>query len=139
MKFCALVNRGLENICREEIKELINLDAKVNPCVVEFDSNPEKTLALLHRAQSVRRLLLLLGAWKKTDAVNLEKIKWPELVAPGLSFRAEVENVKGHENRLAVAKAFVGAVFTAAEKQHISLSIDLKKPDFLLPYWTGYC
>ena len=65
MKFCALVNRGLENICREEIKELINLDAKVNPCVVEFDSNPEKTLALLHRAQSVRRLLLLLGAWKK--------------------------------------------------------------------------
>ncbi|MEK6853605.1 MAG: THUMP domain-containing protein [Nanoarchaeota archaeon] len=132
MKYCALVNPGLENICGKEIKELINLDTKISPGAVEFDSDPKKALSLLHRAQSVRRLLLQLGTWKKTDKINLENIKWPEWVASGLSFRAEVENLKGQENRLAVAKAFVGAVFTAAEKQHISLSIDLKKPDFLL-------
>ncbi len=138
MKFCALVNPGLENICGKEIKELIDLDAKISPGAVEFDSDAEKTLALLHRAQSIRRLLLLLGTWKKTDIVNLEKIKWPELVASGLSFRAEIENLKGHENRMAVAKTFVGAFFSAAEKQNLSLSINLKKPDFLLVvYFNG--
>ena len=49
-----------------------------------------------------------------------------------IKFQGRGGKSKGQENRLAVAKAFVGAVFTAAEKQHISLSIDLKKPDFLL-------
>lgn len=138
MTFCALVNPGLENICREEIKELINLDAKVSPHAVEFDSNEEKTLTLLHHAQSIRRLLLLLGTWKKTEEVNFENIKWPKLVASGLSFKAEIENVKGHDHRMAIAKTIVGAVFSATQKQKISLSIDLKKPDFLLVvYFNG--
>ena len=42
MKYCALVNPGLENICGKEIKELINLDTKISPGAVEFDSDPKK-------------------------------------------------------------------------------------------------
>ncbi len=141
MKLCALVNPGMEELCQQEIKELITVSGKIFPQVVEFDASEEQALTLLHHAQSVRRLIISVGRYKNIETVDFNSVAWANFISNS-SFKVEVENVKGIENRLAIAKQVAGKVFSAVEKQKLSLSIELKKPQFLLiVYFNGqeYC
>jgi len=137
MKLCALVNPGMEELCKQEIQELIAVSGKVFPQVVEFDASEEQALTVLYHTQSVRRIAISLGKYKNLDALDFNSLNWANFIA-NTSFKVEVENVKGIENRLAIAKQVAGKVFSTVEKQKLSLSIELKKPHFLLiVYFNG--
>lgn len=137
MKFVALVNSGMEELCKQEIKELIAVSGKIFPPLVEFEVSAEQALQLLHHGQSMRRIIVFLGKYKSLDDLDFNFVEWKNFITNS-SFKVEVENVKGMDNRLAIAKKAAGKVFAAVEKQKLNLTIDLKKPDFLLiVYFNG--
>lgn len=140
MKLVALVNSGMEELCKQEIKELTGVSGKNVSHLVEFDSSAEQALQLLYHGQSMRRLMVFLGKSKDPEELDFNAVEWRNFIHNS-SFKVEVENVKGMENRLAIAKKVAGKVFAVVEKQKLSLTIDLKKPDFLLIVYfngTGY-
>ncbi len=137
MKIVALVNSGMEEVCKQEVKEILNLTAKAYPHVVECEASAEQALRLLYHGQSMRRIIVSLGKYKNIDDIDFNHMHWKDFISNS-SFKVEVENVKGIENRLALAKKVAGKVFAAVEKQKLSLAIDLKKPHFLLiVYFNG--
>ncbi|MDO8510541.1 MAG: THUMP domain-containing protein [Nanoarchaeota archaeon] len=137
MKFVAFVNPGMEELCKQEIKEILAVSGKIYPQLVEFDASAEPALQLLYHGQSMRRIIISLGKYKDLDDSDFNSVEWKNFISNS-SFKVEVENVKGIENRLSLAKKVAGKVFAAVEKQKLSLAIDLKKPDFLLMvYFNG--
>ncbi|MBI4147596.1 hypothetical protein HY494_03010 [Candidatus Woesearchaeota archaeon] len=137
MKFYAFVNPGMEDFCKQEIKEILAVSGKVYPQMVEFDASAEQALTLLYHSQSMRRIVVSLGKYKHLDEAVFNSVEWKDFIHSS-SFKVEVENVKGIENRLALSKTVAGKVFSAVDKQKLSLAIDLKKPDFLLMvYFNG--
>ena len=137
MKIAALVYPGMEELCKQEVKELIGVSGKAYPRLVECDASPEQALTLLYHGQSMRRIIVSLGRYKNLDDIDFNAVEWKSFVSNS-SFKVEVENVKGIENRLAIAKKVAGKVFAAVDKQKLSLAIELKKPDFLLiVYFNG--
>lgn len=137
MKFCALVNSGMEELCQQELLELITVSGKKNPQVIEFDASPEEALTFLYNGQSPRRIIISLGKYNGLEQVDFTSIAWKGFISNS-SFKVEVENVKGMDNRLAISKKIASKVFAAVEKQKLSLIIDLKKPQFLLlVYFNG--
>lgn len=137
MKLCTIVNPGMEELSKQEIKELIAVSGKVYSHLVEFDASAEQALKILYHSQSIRRIVVSLGKYKNLDEADFNYVGWDNFISNS-SFKVEVENVKGIENRLALAKKVAGKVFAAVESQKLSLAIDLKKPDFLLiVYFNG--
>ena len=137
MKFVAFVNPGMEELCKQEIEEILAVSGKIYPQLVEFDASAEQALQLLYHGQSMRRIVISLGKYKDLDDSDFKSVEWKNFISNS-SFKVEVENVKGIENRLSLAKKVAGKVFAAVEKQKLNLAIDLKKPDFLLMvYFNG--
>ncbi|MBU1201255.1 MAG: hypothetical protein KJ583_04155 [Nanoarchaeota archaeon] len=61
MKGLAIVDKGLEKITLEEIKEIIKTKGEIKETIVLFDIKKEEDLCrLAYKSQSVRRILLLL-------------------------------------------------------------------------------
>ena len=138
MKLCTIVNPGMEELSKQEVKELIGVSGKVYPHLVECDASAEQMLTLLYHGQSMRRIIVSLGKYKNLDDIDFNAVEWNVFLSTSSSFKVEVENVKGIENRLAIAKKVAGRVFAAVDKQKLSLAIELKKPDFLLiVYFNG--
>src|SRR3989344_3813505 len=134
MRLCTIVNPGMEDLSKQEIKELLAVSGKTYPHLVEFDTSAEQALTLLYHGQSMRRMMVSLGRCKNPDDLDFNSVAWKDFLSSSTSssFKVEVENVKGIENRLALAKKIAGKVFAAVDKQKLSLAIELKKPDFLL-------
>src|SRR3989338_2003365 len=139
MKLSAIVNPGLEELAKQELKEVLSLSGKVHPQVLEFEAAVEQSLTLLLHGQSLRRIIISLGKYKDLDLADFKSINWNNFISSSCSsFKVEVENVKGIENRLALAKKVAGKIFAAVEIQKLPLAIELKKPDFLLlVYFNG--
>lgn len=138
MKVLALVNTGLESLCQQEVHELVGAASIKYPQAVEFSVNEKEALKVMHHAQSIRRLLIFLGKWKNIEEATFEKVSWSDFVTPNLSLKVEVENVKGIENRLTMAKKVAGKIFSSLDQQKIPLTIDVKKPDIsIVVYGNG--
>ncbi|MBU0470717.1 MAG: hypothetical protein KKA62_02040 [Nanoarchaeota archaeon] len=135
MKLFALVNPGLEEISKQELKELVDSDAKINSQALEFEvKNKEEIFKLIYHTQSIRRIVLSLKKVKKLEELDFTKIdfNWKDFFSSELSFKVEVENIKGQDNRLEVAKQVAGKLFSQLEKENISAEINVKTPDFLV-------
>ncbi len=138
MKLFILVNPGLEKIGQEEIKELLGaaagVAATINPAVLEIEvKNQEEILKLIYGMQSVRRILIPLGKFKTiTGYLKLASLNWADFFSSELSFKVEVENVKGQENREEIAKKIAGKVFTVLTNSKLVPKLEMKKPDILI-------
>jgi hypothetical protein len=122
MKYYALVNAGLETTAEKEIKEKLNVDATLNKFVLELES--PKTPKL----QSVRRLLQAITETKdinKVDFTNPNK----NLFTDKRKFKILVENVKGQENRLDIARNLAKTIYKNIKTKP---KLELKQPDFLI-------
>lgn len=137
MKIFLLVNPGLEKICHEEIKELlgatVSAKAIINPAVLELEAGNKDLLTLIYRLQTVRRILISLGKFKSiTESPKLNSLNWADFFSSGLSFKVEVENVKGQENREEIAKKIAGKVFAELNNLKLAPRLEMKKPDVLI-------
>ncbi len=141
MHLFTLVNPGLELLAQQEIKELVKAKATINGSALEFSVKNKKDVVLLaQQAQSFRRLLILLGRFDSPDSLAVEElaIPWTDYFPPQFSFKVEVQNVSGQENRFELAKMTAGKLFSTLEKQGLKPTLEVKKPQYIVVvYFTG--
>lgn len=141
MKGYVLVSAGLESLAQKEVKELLKLKTKVTLGLVEFELNkPREILTLLYRGQSWRRVLIGLGDAKTVEEMEFTTtFPWQEFLPAQFSFKIEVDNVKGQENRFDFAKIIAGKLFSLLEKElQFNPTLELKNPEFIfLLYFDG--
>src|SRR3989344_775867 len=114
MKCFALVHSGLEKLALKEVQELISNKPTIYNGIIEFSvKKKEDVLLLLSRMQSVRRLL-----------ISMEE----ECFFPNCTFKVDVENVKGIENRIEIAKRISEGIYA----KHPGVSLNFKHPDLVV-------
>ncbi len=137
MKANLIVNPGLEQIAKEELKEKINVDSKIFNSVIEFSTSAEKILKFVKQCQSGRRLIINLDQKKEVDSLVIAE-KLSSYFDKGVKFKVLVEGVKGQENRTAIAKVIAGKFFAKLEEEGIEASLELKNPELLvIVYFNG--
>ena len=137
MKANLIVNSGLEQIAKEELKEKINVDSKIFNDVVEFSTNIEDILKFVKRCQAGRRLIISLDQKKEVDSLAVSE-KLSSYFNNGVKFKVVVEGVKGQENRTAIAKVIAGKIFAKLEEEGIEANLELKNPELLvIIYFNG--
>ena len=131
-----LINSGLEKLCQLEVKEILKEKAIADEQVIEFPVKDMQSLfTFLFRSQTARRILLSLGNYKNLDDIDFSKLEfpWKDFFPETFSFKVEVENVKGMDNRIEIAQKVAAKLFPFLEKQqHLHPVLELKKPDFLV-------
>lgn len=136
MNAIALVNLGLEKLCQQEVKEILKLKSTADEQVIEFAVKDMKSLfTYLFRSQTARRILVSLGNYKSFDEIDFSKtdIVCKDFLPEHFSFKVEVENVKGMDNRIEIAQKVAAKLFPFLEKQQqLHPVLELKKPDFLV-------
>ena len=99
MKGILITNKGLEDVSKKEVKDILNTGAVKKHCLVEFEvKNYSDLCKLVYRSQSARRVILLLKKFKINSLDDLEKIKTKELDKwlSGNSFKALCERQGKH-------------------------------------------
>ncbi len=140
MKLFILINKGLERAAQQETKELIQVENYFYPHVLETDvENHSKIISLIHHSQSSRRILAAITKTKNIEMFTLpSNFPWSGFFNSNISFKVEIEGVKGQENRFEIARNVAGKIFKILEDQKISPTLELKKPQTLLiVYFNG--
>ncbi len=136
MDAIALVNPGLEKLCPQEVKEILKSKAAAEQQVVEFSVKDIQSLfTFFFRSQTARRILISLGNYENLAEIDFSKldIAWQDYFPEKFSFKVEVENVKGMDNRIEIAQKVAARLFPFLEKQQqLHPALELKKPDFLV-------
>jgi len=132
MRSFLIVLSGQENLAAQEVEELVGVKAVSSEAVVEFEvQKKEDFLKLLQHGQSFRRILILIDKNKNVDKLDLEKksFPWLEFISSELSLKVVIENVKGNDNRLILARKVMSKLFRLCEdKLKFTPNIEMKHP-----------
>ncbi len=129
MKILVIVNPGLEKLAQQEIKELVKVKARISGSVLDFEVKDETELFYLAKhLQSARRVLIAFGE----DLEKWDKFEFKDYISPESSFKVEVENLKGQENRFKIAKEVAGKIYLELAKSKINPKLELKHPEVLV-------
>ncbi|PIN73590.1 hypothetical protein COV20_05190 [Candidatus Woesearchaeota archaeon CG10_big_fil_rev_8_21_14_0_10_45_16] len=132
MELYGIVNPGIEQLASAEVEELCKAKVDVSPSVISFKIKDQEFCHYLSHAQAPRRILAALGRAENIETFSFTDVDWKNLFPEGRSFKIEVENVKGQDNRFRIAKQVGGKLFPLLEKNHINGKLELKRPDFLV-------
>ena len=131
LKSLAITNKGFEDICSKEIKELIGKTCKLGNGFVTFSCSHDELCKIAYKAQSVNRVLVMFGEFKE--------IKDIDNITLGKSFA--VRCVKAEEDDSLELERAVGEIIFKKTK----VKVDLKKPETLVlvfvldgKYYVGY-
>ncbi|HLC96118.1 MAG TPA: THUMP domain-containing protein [Candidatus Nanoarchaeia archaeon] len=131
MKALAITSKGMEDVCAQEINELISVKTAIKPTVVLFDVKEIKDLCLLcYKSQSVSKILLLFGHCSSKDIQN---IKEPLQKAPlqdwfaGKSFRVSSEVIGAEQSTAEINEEVGGFILEKTDAK-----VDLTNPDVIL-------
>lgn len=136
LKGAVVCERGLEDISVLEIKELIGVDGEAHDGVVVFPVNDISELCVLcYRAQSVKRVLLLLAEGEFADffdeiGKNIKKTDVGVWVAEGATVLVECERMGTHDFTSSDASGAVGkaVVERVKETRGFAPTIDFDNP-----------
>ncbi len=117
MKYYELVNSGLVDVA---VQEITGKGEKRGENVVSFESDEKVTL------QAARRVVVALAETQDLDNITFSQL---DVLPPKFTFKVEVENVKGQDNRIDIARKVAGSFF---EQFSGEATLDLKKPQHLL-------
>jgi 23S rRNA G2445 N2-methylase RlmL len=136
MKLFVLVNAGFEKSAAAEIKELTGANSVSHDNVLEFETKDDETaLSFLNHVQSARRVLVSLGKNNDLDDLDFSGFNFNDFLSSEMSFKIEVENVQGNENRLAIAKKVAGKIYASMDFEP---KLEMKNPDCLVViYFNG--
>ena len=90
MKFVAVVNPGMEELCKQEIKEILAVSGKMYPQLVEFDASAEQALQLFYHGQSMRRIVISLGKYKDLDDLDFSSVEWKKFISNSFYPRGDI-------------------------------------------------
>lgn len=135
------VHPSFEQIAKRELEELLNIKAKIFPSVITFSAPKENFISLLFHTQIVRRILIALGNYPTIGVLDFEKASFPlaDIFTSDLTFKVEVEGVKGQENRSKIAQEFSSKLFSFLEQKYsIKPKLQLRNPNItIIVFWNG--
>ncbi len=113
MKLALLITPGLEQTAIQEVQEKLNLKVEQdNNILLVNTENKQQILHSLLHLQSVRRITYLITTFTNPEQADLTTFPWENFITSDLSFRVEVENLKGQENRFAAARTIIQKLTT---------------------------
>lgn len=147
MKYALLTNFGLAALACQELAELTEIKGKIAEETVLFLAKESSSVCeLLSHAQIPRRILRVLAQCENLDNLEFKESElrrkdkeklFPEFSA-GKTFKIEVENVKGQENRQAIAQKIYEKLHVKLNEEKIDLKIEYKKPEItMIVYFAG--
>ncbi len=134
MKSYILTTPGLEQLTAQDLQEQFSLHSKVSPQIVECDASPQTLLQIATHLQTPRRILLALGKFNTPESITFTSLPFPltDYFTNDTTFKTEVENLSGIDNRLALAKIVAGKLYNTFQSINLNPKIDLKHPKILL-------
>jgi 23S rRNA G2445 N2-methylase RlmL len=136
MKFYALTDSGMEEPAKKELLELVNIKPKISEKVFSFDLEEKDLQKLVIHSQSFTRILTAIGSYKDLDKLDID-FNWKNF-SNAKTFKIEVENVKGQENRLDIARKIIPQLVEDMKKKDFIPTVDVKNPELLIVvYHTG--
>ncbi len=148
MKAYLLVNEGLEPLTSQDLEQHYSLSStSPAPNIIECDASPQTILSLATHLQTPRRILLALGQFntatkgedseqseETAEEINFTSTPFPltDIFTNTTTFKIEVENLPGIDNRLALAKTVAGKLYNTFASLSLNPTLDLKHPQLLL-------
>lgn len=130
MKLYLLCHHGLE-------KQIGLKDSITHPQVVEVETTKEESLNILRHSQLARRILIGLGIYKNIDEISIKNLS-NFFSKDNVTFKIEVEGVKGQENRFEIAKTVGKKIFDQAKQESLKIDLDYKEPHLkLIIFFNG--
>ncbi len=108
--------KGFEEIAIKEIEHILNKDSKkIFPGTITFEASHEEICELTYKAQSAKRVGMLIKNFKikKIEDLNQEKISWPEIISEEKSIiKAECERFGEHDFQSPQVERKIGELLT---------------------------
>ena len=102
MKAYALINFGLEKTALQEFSQKYSIKAEGHSNLILFDATVQQLITIAHTAQSIKKLCVFIG----NSLTEFPEFNWGDYWQ-GNTFKIEVNNVKGQENRLSLARTLL--------------------------------
>jgi len=132
VKACAITHDGLASFCAEEIMELIGAACTLCRGIVFFEASWNDLAVLCYRAQTVSKVLAVLGEWtsREYDAIlgAVERLDIDPAPFKGLTFKLHCERKGDHNFSSQDIAAEAGGII----KQKIAADVNLAAPDIPL-------
>jgi len=136
MKFYATFDSGMEDAAQQELKKLIDATAELYQGLIVFDLAPQDLGKLIFHAQSFVRILAAIDTFSSLDSLKLN-FSW-ENFNTARTFKVEVENVKGQENRLEIARKVIPYLTNDMKAKSFTPAVDVKNPELtIIVYHTA--
>ncbi len=135
MKSYFLVNAGLEQLTSQDLLQQYSLSStSPAPTVIECDAPPQTLLTLAAHLQTPRRILIAVGKFKTPESITFSSTPFSltDIFTNKTTFKIEVENLSGIDNRLALAKTVAGKLYNTFQSLSLDPKLDLKHPQILL-------
>ncbi len=135
MKSYLLVNAGVEQLTQQDLQQQYDLSSSSPaPNIIECDAPPQTLLSLATHLQTPRRLLIAINKFKTPESISFSSTTFPftDIFTNETTFKIEVENLSGIDNRLALAKIVAGKLYNTFQSIGIDPKLDLKHPQILL-------
>ena len=135
MKGLAITSRGLEETASMEIKELIGAECKIKESCVVFDFKKFEELCLLcYKAQSIDRILYLIGKFEFTDFsrefdIFFDKVNLNEWLEKHKIFKVECIRLGTHNFKSTAAEA--KAVQALLKRYRKDIKFDLREHEII--------
>lgn len=128
MRSLAITNKGFEDICALEIKELIDIDSTLKDSCVEFDATEKELIKLSYLSQSINRILILFDDFDFKDIDDLikktQQVKYDAKIFNKKSFVVRCIKENNDINSTEIEQK-VGEVFFS----NLKSKVDLKNSD----------
>jgi len=129
MKAVCIGYEGAEEVLKREVKERINVSAKIEPSVALIDADEKQLQELAYSGQSFIHVIILLGSGKLKSFNDLEKIKLDkkllEKFVKNKTFRTDCLRLGEHDFNSQDAEAKIGEIVL----DNVKCKVNLHKPD----------
>src|SRR3989338_132431 len=135
MKSYVLVNAGLEQLTQQDLQQHYSLSStSLAPNIIECDPSSQTLFSLATHLQTPRRILIAINKFKTPESISFSSTTFPftDFFTNLTTFKIEVENLPGIDNRLALAKIVAGKLYNTFQSINLNPQIDLKHPQILL-------
>lgn len=139
MHAIAITNKGIEDIAKKEIKELIKVDSKIEDSVVIFKPKKILDLCLLcYKAQSITKLMLLLKEIKfkkKEDIFSaIKNIDLKAFLDKNTTFEVRCKRIGKHDFSSQEIEEVVGEkiIEDLKKKYKFTPKVNLENPDLII-------
>jgi len=135
MKFYATFDSGMENAAQQEIEKFTGSKVELSQGILTFDLDPKDLGKIIFHVQSCVRILAAIDSFPSLDNLQFD-FAW-ENFDTAKTCKVEVENVKGQENRIEIARKVIPSLLADMKKKSFNPAVDVKDPELVIVVYNS--